>query len=239
MRSPLPGPKAGYSIYGTDNFPGSSTGTNTSYLVDVEFLPAPTSSKPTLAPTAPTRAPTLQPTSPTVPATQMPTFKPTSPTTLAPTSATPATLAPTAFFPCYSFPPAPYQTLYDASVVPTAEQNDGKQTVVGVQMNFSVAGSITAIRYYRAQNENNPGNHWGNIWDTSGKNLAFVLFDETGCPSESWARMPLTTPLKVTPGTVYMVGMDFLTWYGTIAGGTSTKLTRGNVGTPGEDGRAW
>ena len=183
---------------------------------------------------------------PTAGVTQAPSLKPSNAPTRTPTSSAqtsgPTKVPTSAPAPgptaCVGFPPSPYQTLYDASVVPTSEQTDGgQQVVVGVQMNFSVAGTITAIRYYRAQNEAATGNHWGNIWNTAGNNLAYVLFDETGCPSESWARMALTTPLAVTAGTVYVVGIDYLTWYGTIAGGTASRLTRGNVGTPGEDGR--
>ena len=135
---------------------------------------------------------------------------------------------------CYSFPQLPYATLYNASVVPMSEQTDsGNQVVVGVQLNFSVPGAITAIRYYRAQNEGK-SNHWGKIWDSNQNLMTKVLFNETYCAPEAWTRQVLPTPLNVSANTVYMVGIDYLIWYATIDGGTSNRLTNGNVGTPGE-----
>ena len=201
-------------------------------------------SAPTLGPsTTPTRAPpvpaTLTPTTTTSPPSKSPSTSPTLSPTTSPTRApslqpTSPTLAPTISSACYAFPPPPYQTLFNAAVVPGAEQTDsGNQVVVGLQVNFSVPGTITAIRYFRPQNEA-IGNHWGKIWDSASQTLLTkVFFDETQCGAEAWFRQVLPTPLAVTASTVYMVGIDYLIYYPSIDGGTADRLTNGYVGTPG------
>ena len=65
----------------------------------------------------------------------------------------------------------------------------------------SVAGYITAIRFYKGTG--NTGTHIGNIWSSTGTNLARVTF--SGETATGWQQQTLATPVAVTPGTTYVV----------------------------------
>ena len=121
-------------------------------------------------------------------------------------------------------------TLYPSTLTPGQELTDGSPVVVGIQFTSSVAGSITAIRYYRAGQEP-AGTHTGKVWDTAGNVLASVAFNDASCPSESWNRQALATPYTITAGTQYTVGIDYLTYYGQTVGGTSAAYTSGPLST--------
>jgi hypothetical protein len=71
---------------------------------------------------------------------------------------------------------------------------------LGVQFRSAVAGSITGIRFYKAVA--NTGTHLGNLWASNGTRLATVTF--SGETASGWQKMLFTTPVAITPNTVYV-----------------------------------
>ena len=178
---------------------------------------------------APTLRPTPKPTSGPSPPTKRPTSGPTSPTAITPAPSNAPVGSTTGG--CSIFPPSPYVTLYNSTVTPGQELTDGTQVVVGIQFTSSVAGTISAIRFYRAALEP-VGTHTGRIWNTSaGSVLLSVKFSDLSCPAESWSRQVLDAPYPILANTQYTVGIDYLTYYGQTVGGTSAVYTSGPLTT--------
>jgi YVTN family beta-propeller protein len=76
-----------------------------------------------------------------------------------------------------------------------------KSTELGTRFRATTNGSITAIRFYK--NSTNTGTHVGSLWSSSGKLLARVTF--TGETASGWQQAKLSTPIKVTANTWYVV----------------------------------
>jgi hypothetical protein len=75
---------------------------------------------------------------------------------------------------------------------------------MGTKFQSSVAGQITAIRFYKAPSES--GTHTGRIWSSTGTQLASVVFaNET---ASGWQTATLATPLAITAGTPYAVTVN-------------------------------
>ena len=65
----------------------------------------------------------------------------------------------------------------------------------------SVAGQVSAIRFYKAPG--NTGTHVGSLWAADGTRLATVTF--AGETASGWQRAPLSVPVSLTPGATYTV----------------------------------
>ena len=154
--------------------------------------PTPTPSatpKPTPTPTPkPTPTPTPKPTpTPTPKPTPTPTPKPTPTPTPKPT-ATPT--------------PAPAVSLFSASAAPsTVTWADANQVQLGVKFQTSVAGKVTAIRFYKGAQ--NVGTHVATLWSGTGTLLAIATF--TNETASGWQQVKLATPVTLTPKTTYIV----------------------------------
>lgn len=74
----------------------------------------------------------------------------------------------------------------------------------GMKFQSTNNGYITKIRYYKTEGEQ--GTHTGRIWNTSGKQLASVVF--TGESAIGWQEMALATPLAIIAGTTYIVSVN-------------------------------
>ncbi|MBE2224961.1 MAG: DUF4082 domain-containing protein, partial [Anaerolineae bacterium] len=62
-------------------------------------------------------------------------------------------------------------SIWDETSVPvTASVNDPSAIELGVKFQSDVSGYITGIRFYKGTN--NTGTHIGNLWDSSGQQLA-------------------------------------------------------------------
>lgn len=83
--------------------------------------------------------------------------------------------------------------------IPADPDNTG--TEVGTKFRTDVAGTVTAIRYYKSTA--NTGTHVGRLWAASGTQLASVTF--TGESASGWQQANLSTPVTLTPGTTYVV----------------------------------
>jgi hypothetical protein len=64
-----------------------------------------------------------------------------------------------------------------------------------------VSAHVTAIRFYKAST--NTGTHTGNLWTTSGTNLATATFG--GESASGWQTATLASPVAITAGTTYVV----------------------------------
>jgi probable HAF family extracellular repeat protein len=93
-------------------------------------------------------------------------------------------------------------SLFDASDTPVTEtENDPKAVELGVKFQSAVAGSITAIRFYKGSQ--NTGTHVGNLWNASGTLLATATFGNES--ATGWQQVNLSSPVAIIPNTIYVV----------------------------------
>jgi methionine-rich copper-binding protein CopC len=92
-------------------------------------------------------------------------------------------------------------TIWPASAVPgTVNGGDGGSVELGVKFRTTVAGSITAVRFYKSPV--NTGTHVGNLWTASGTRLATGTF--TGETASGWQQLNFATPVTVKANTTYV-----------------------------------
>ncbi len=96
-------------------------------------------------------------------------------------------------------------SIWDTSFVPqSAPVNDQGQPIeVGTKFRSSVAGQITALRYYRGAGDDDT--HVGHLWSSTGAQLAEVSF--TGESASGWQEMALPTPIAILPNTTYIASI--------------------------------
>lgn len=92
-------------------------------------------------------------------------------------------------------------TVWPASSVPgTVNAGDGSSVELGVKFRTTVAGSITAVRFYKSPA--NTGTHTGSLWSASGTRLATGTFgNET---ASGWQQLNFATPVSVKANTTYV-----------------------------------
>ena len=123
--------------------------------------------------------------------------------------------------------------------VPDGATTDGPGVnyELGTRFTSTVAGQITAIRFYKAANES--GTHTGRIWSASGQQLASVVF--SGESASGWQQQALATPrpLAIAANTEYMVTVNTANaYYVTTDGGLNSQITNGDLKTVvGSNGR--
>lgn len=79
--------------------------------------------------------------------------------------------------------------------------NDPGAVELGVRFRAATAGTISAIRFYKATD--NAGPHVGNLWTNDGVLLATVTFDaET---ASGWQQAQLASPVAINANTLYVV----------------------------------
>ncbi|KQR82505.1 hypothetical protein ASF98_00335 [Arthrobacter sp. Leaf337] len=115
-----------------------------------------------------------------------------------------AALAPTSWQFTTLTPPPPAQSLFASLLPQIAASTDVRAVELGVVFKSSVAGSVTAIRFYKGTN--NTGTHTGSLWTTSGVRLAKVTF--TNETASGWQTATLPTPIALTVGTNYIVSYN-------------------------------
>jgi len=93
-------------------------------------------------------------------------------------------------------------TIWSETSVPInpVEQDSGS-VELGVKFKTDTGGKITGIRFYKGSSLNG-GAHVGNLWDLSGNRLATVVF--SGETSSGWQQANFSSPVVVSPGTVYV-----------------------------------
>ena len=88
-----------------------------------------------------------------------------------------------------------------ANYTPTNPDANGTGGAVelGVQFSSDVAGTVTAIRFYKSAA--NTGTHTGTIWSSSGTALETVTF--SGETASGWQQMNFPTPVTIAANTTY------------------------------------
>ncbi|WP_427173005.1 DUF4082 domain-containing protein [Arthrobacter sp. 92] len=89
--------------------------------------------------------------------------------------------------------------VHTAPAAPDSGDTNGVE--VGAKFYTDVAGTISAVRFYKAAK--NTGTHIGNVWSMSGQRLATATF--SGESSSGWQSVTLSPALAVTANTMYVV----------------------------------
>ncbi|QSQ23342.1 DUF4082 domain-containing protein [Pyxidicoccus parkwayensis] len=98
-------------------------------------------------------------------------------------------------------PPAGTYSLFPATATPgTASVSDTAAVELGVKFRADVDGKVKGIRFYKGTG--NTGTHVGNLWSSTGTNLASATFiNETAL---GWQQVTFATPVSITAGTTYV-----------------------------------
>jgi hypothetical protein len=97
-------------------------------------------------------------------------------------------------------PPCPC-SIWSSSAVPTViDAGAGGAVELGVKFTADTSGMITGIRFYKSSM--NTGTHIGNLWSSTGTNLATVTF--TSETASGWQQANFSSPVAITAGTTYV-----------------------------------
>ena len=111
---------------------------------------------------------------------------------------------------------------------------DAGPITVGMQFQVTVNGTITAVRFYKGVD--NIGTHTGYVWAVGGGTLlgSKVYSGET---ASGWQEQALDTPIAVSSGTAYAVGVFVPEGgYGFTSNFFTTTIGDGPVQAPEDDG---
>ena len=135
----------------------------------------------------------------------------------------PATLTPTLA------QPQPSTSLFTASNTPTLTgQNDGRALEVGMKFTSSVAGQITALKFYRSPSDTGP--NVVDLWTSTGTKLASATFTNTA--ASGWQTVTLATPVAVTAGTTCIASYHTTGAYGATDNFFTDPVTSGPLTAP-------
>jgi hypothetical protein len=94
---------------------------------------------------------------------------------------------------------------------------------LGVRVVSDSAGTINALRYFKAATET--GSHVGSIWTADGTRIAQVTFsNET---ASGWQTQQLVTPVRLQPGTVYTLSVNANTAFAQSINGLASSVSSG------------
>lgn len=80
-----------------------------------------------------------------------------------------------------------------------------------MRFTVAVAGTITAIRFFKAVNEGGIGHSVKlHNWKTLAQLGSGPAFTDVGCPGPNWVSVPLVQPVAVSPNTEYLAVVDNL-----------------------------
>ncbi|WP_313937732.1 DUF4082 domain-containing protein [Anabaena azotica] len=95
----------------------------------------------------------------------------------------------------------PIQSIWNNAATPTNPSVSDNQAVeLGVKFKSTVNGYITGVRFYKGAD--NTGTHIGNLWSSTGTNLATAQF--TNETASGWQEVTFATPVQITANTVYV-----------------------------------
>jgi hypothetical protein len=93
-------------------------------------------------------------------------------------------------------------SLWGDGIVPTTPATtDNSSLELGVKFRADVAGTVSAIRFYKGAG--NTGTHVGSLWASDGTLLARATF--TNETASGWQEVQLSTPVELEANTVYVV----------------------------------
>ena len=120
-------------------------------------------------------------------------------------------------------------SLFTASNTPAQTNlNDGSPLEVGVKFQSSVAGQITALKFYRSASDT--GADILDLWTTTGTNLASVTFTNTA--ASGWQTVSLTTPVAISANTTYVASYHTTGAYVATDNFFTTAFTSGVLTAP-------
>jgi len=123
------------------------------------------------------------------------------------------------------------QTLFgDRVPANPVEEEDTRAVEIGVKFRSNVAGTITALRFYRGTG--NGSGYIARLWTSTGTLLAEVPVSDGHLPG--WQEVILPAPVEITAGTTYVV--SYYTSNGRFARDPSTMVgavVSGNLTAPG------
>lgn len=111
---------------------------------------------------------------------------------------------------------------------PKTSWNDPNPIEVGVKFRASVAGAITAIRFYKAPQ--NTGTHIAHLWKATGRLLASAVFSKES--ARGWQQVTLPHPVPVTAGATYVVSYHTRGRYSASSNYFETAHTSGPLTAP-------
>jgi Domain of unknown function (DUF4082)/Bacterial Ig domain/Fibronectin type III domain len=88
----------------------------------------------------------------------------------------------------------------DTDTPVTTSTNDSGSIELGMKFRATQNGIVTGVQFYKGAG--NGGTHTGNLWTSSGTNLASVTF--SGETASGWQTAIFSNPVHITAGTVYV-----------------------------------
>ncbi len=117
-------------------------------------------------------------------------------------------------------------SLFSAANTPTLTNlNDGSQLEVGVKFTSSVAGQITALKFYRSASDT--GSDVLDLWSSTGTKLATATFSNT--TASGWQTVTLSSPVTITANTTYVASYHTTGAYVATENFFTTAFTNGNL----------
>ena len=96
-------------------------------------------------------------------------------------------------------------TLWSNSYTPPENAYSWGSYEVGVKFTASVAGSVTGLRFYK-QTWMGGYQHIGHLWTSTGQLLATAMFSSE--TSYGWQQVNLSSPVSLSPNTVYIMSFS-------------------------------
>ncbi|UPK30936.1 DUF4082 domain-containing protein (plasmid) [Bradyrhizobium sp. 195] len=120
-------------------------------------------------------------------------------------------------------------SLFSASSTPAQTAlNDGQQLEVGVKFTSSVAGKVTALKFYRSASDT--GSDIVNLWTATGTKLASATFTNTA--ASGWQTVALPAAVSIAANTTYVASYHTTGTYVATNGYFTTAVTNGPLTAP-------
>ena len=119
-------------------------------------------------------------------------------------------------------------SFFTASNTPAGSFNDGSQLEVGMKFTSSVAGQITALKFYRSASDTGPDVL--DLWTSTGTKLANVSFTNTA--ASGWQTVSLPTPVAISANTTYVASYHTTGAYVATDNYFTSNITSGPLTAP-------
>ncbi|MBE7184196.1 MAG: DUF4082 domain-containing protein [Methylobacterium mesophilicum] len=122
--------------------------------------------------------------------------------------------------------PAVTQTIFASTDAPaTVRVNDASPVELGMKFKADVAGTVTAIRFFKGAD--NTGPHEGRLWNAANQLVGTVNF--TNETASGWQEATLATPVNIAAGQTYTVSYHTNGYYSATSDGFATNKVSGNL----------
>jgi VCBS repeat-containing protein len=119
-------------------------------------------------------------------------------------------------------------SLFASNTPAQTNLNDGSPLEVGVKFQSSVAGQITALKFYRSSGDT--GLDLLDLWTSTGTGLASVTFTNTA--ASGWQTVNLSTPVSIAANTTYIASYHTNGFYVATDNFFTTAFTSGVLTAP-------